>query len=77
MKKKIIKIININIRILLKNKKLKKGTYYICCDINYRFLGESKNSQNIHGYHLNIFSEKEIKKENIKRIKRLSNMCWY
>ena len=54
--------------IALKNINLEKGIYYICCDINYRFLDKSKKNENIHGYNLNLFSKKEIKNENFKNV---------
>ena len=40
---------------------LKKGTYYLCCDINYRFL---EKTTKINNYSLNIFSKNKIKVEN-------------
>ena len=44
------------------NVKLNKGTYYLFCDINYRFFNEDKKN---HGYCLRIFSTKELKCEKI------------
>ena len=48
--------------IALNNVELEKGVYYICCDVNSRFLNINKK---IHGYVLNIFSESEIEVENV------------
>ena len=42
--------------------KLEKGKYFLCCDVNYRFLDEGEN---IHGYNLNIFSTKELTVKNL------------
>ena len=50
--------------IALNEISLKKGTYYICCDVNNRFL-YSKQNEKIHGYSLKILSEKKIKIENV------------
>ena len=48
----------------LKKINLKKGIYYICCDVNYRFLD---NEEIINDYLLNIYSKKDrlLKVENI------------
>ena len=48
----------------LSNTKLEKGIYYICCDVNYRFLN---NGENIDDYLLNIYSLKNqlLKVENV------------
>ena len=40
----------------IKKIKLKKGIYYICCDVNYRFLD---NVESINDYLLNIYSKKK------------------
>ena len=45
-------------------KKEDVPTYYICCDVNNRFL-YSKQNEKIHGYSLKILSEKKIKIENV------------
>ena len=41
---------------------LEKGTYYICCDVNYRFIN---NTGNINGYLIKIISQKKITVKNV------------
>ena len=41
---------------------LEKVTYYICCDVNYRFAYDDKK---INGYSLKIVSQRKIKVKNI------------
>ena len=43
---------------------LEKGTYYICCDVNYRF---DYKDEAINGYSLKIISQKKIKVQNVTR----------
>ena len=47
--------------IALNKISLKKGTYYLCCDINYRFFDKTLPKD----YALNIFSKNKIKIENV------------
>ena len=48
----------------LNKSNLEKGIYYICCDVNYRFMD---NGENMNDYLLNIYSKKNqlLKVENI------------
>ena len=57
-----LKLRDYECHIALNKITLEKGTYYICCDVNYRFLNKTKN---IDGYLLKIISQKKIIVKNV------------
>ena len=49
-------------------KKLKKGVYYLLCDVNYRYVNE--NNKN-HGYNVTCYSEYNVELNNVTHTMRL------
>ena len=60
--------------ICLKVIPFEKGTYYLCCDINYRFLrGKDKNDISVQDYLIKIISKQKIEVKNVTENLRTNN----